>query len=313
MKDSKKSVDIGAAVIVFSLGLAFGYLYIMSQLVQIADGVWIFDEGAVIVTALMISVEVTAAAAVLLIRYFFPYLTRRAAALRALGNNGFGKLAKDPVARLAYRGIYSALNGDNVKAEEYLCQAISRTEEANNKLFCYEWLLKVYESEQNQDKILWCFRKTAETAPDNVNAQCRLGQAYFSDGRLDNALFCFEQALRYNPREGYAIYMTAKIQLIRGEDEKCLESLNRLREINENHPMVYAELAVYHAMHDEYEQCDECFRKAALCGFREIGELERRIDAIKRFRRGETYNGEDLPGEYYRRVEKEDAKSTGKD
>lgn len=314
MKKNKKTDVASAAVIIFSLLLAIAYIIIMNRLVYAAGGMLYVELGAIWLTALMISIEVTAVIAVLLVRYLMPRLFRSSAAISCLGKNSFGKLIRDPVARLAYRGVYAVLDNNPEKGVKYFEQALSQTSDTNNQLFCYEWMLRAYESdpENNQEKILWCFRKTAELAPDNVQVQCRLGQAYFSDGRLDNALHCFEQALRYNPLEGYALYMTAKIQLIRGEDEKCLETLNKLIEINESHPLVYGELAVYHAMHDELEQCDECFQKAVLCGYRESDELERRIDAIKRYRRGETYNGENLPEDYYRRVEKEPAQ-TGKD
>lgn len=314
MNKHKNTDTASAAVIIFSILLAIVYIIIMNRLVYMAGGTLYVKFSAIELTALMISLEVTAVIVVLIVRFLLPYLFRRQKALEALGGNGFGKLIKDPVARLAYRGIYSILNENYTKAEKYLEQALSRTENSANQLFCYEWLLKIYESDpdKNKDKILWCFRKTAEVAPDNAQVQCRLGQAYFSDGRLDSALYCFEQALRYNPLEGYAVYMTAKIQLIRGEDEKALETLKGLIEINENHPLVYAELAIYYAMHDEIEQCSECFQKAVFCGYRDSETLERRIDAIKRFRRGETYDGEYLPKDYYRRVE-EASDQTGKD
>lgn len=311
----KGSVDFGIFVIVLNLVMALGYVYMLSELVGSAGGAWRFDERAVTITVLFISVEVTLLILTPLMIFLVPHLTRRIAALRALGSNGFGKLALDPVARIVYRGIYCVLNGEDAKAEKYLEQAISNANSVDNQLFCYDWLLKIYEKnvDEYKDKIVRCFRETAELAPDNALAQCRLGHAYYGEGRLDSALYCFEQAMKYDPNEGFAYYTAAKIHLIRGEDEKCLETLNRLAVINESHPLVYGELAIYHAMHDEIEQCDECFKKAALCGHRELERLERQIDAIKRFRKGETYNGSDLPEDYYRRVEKPEPSTAGKD
>ncbi|MGN0648937.1 MAG: tetratricopeptide repeat protein [Oscillospiraceae bacterium] len=311
-----KNTDIAsAAVIVFSILLAIAYVIIMNKLVYAAGGMLYVELGAIQLTALMISLEVTAVVTVLLVRYLMPYIIRRQEALASLGENSFGKLAKDPTARLAYRGVYYVLDNKTAQAEKYLEQAINRADNSTNQLFCYEWLIRLYENDPDKykDKLMWCYRKTAEIAPDNARLQCRLGQMYYSDGRLDNALYCFEQSIKYNPFEGFAYYMTAKIQLIRGEDERCLETLNKLLEINESHPLVYGELAIYYAMHDDIEKCDECFNKAMLCGHRDAMTLERNIDAIKRYRRGETYYGDYLPEDYYRRVEKKDRESEGKD
>ena len=158
---------------------------------------------------------------------------------------------------------------------------------------------------ENDAKMRWCFRKAVEYAPDNPEAQSRLGHAYFSEGSLDKAQYCFEQALRYDPNNGYAYYNLAKIFLVRCEDDKALETLEKLIKLNENHPLAHAEFANYYAMHGNREKAEEECKKAQLCGVKEPDELNRRINAMLSFNETQ-FSDEDLPPLYYRKIEKSD-------
>lgn len=270
-------------------------------------------EFAIVVTGILLGVEFISVVMVLIMRLLIPHIQKRRAALKALGEHGIQKLAHDEMARLAYKGVYALLEDDFPKAEEYLNLAFNRTDINQNKSFCIEWLIKLYEHIGADDKLLWCFRKAVDLAPDSAPAQVRLGHAYYVDGKLDQAVYCFEQALRYNPNEGYAYYSMAKIHMVRGEDDKALETLNTLLKINENHPLVYAELAVIYAMHGDSEKSEEYFKKAELCGYNESEELNKRITAILKFGQAEDVSGENLPREYYRRIEPKEEKQAEKD
>ncbi len=247
-----------------------------------------------------------------IVKYIFkPYIDRRRAALRALGTHGVSKVNKDPTARLAYKGIYEFFKQNFAKSEEYLNLALSRSDFRQNQLFCIEWLIHLYEAADNLPKLLWCYRKAADYAPDNPEFQSRLGHVYYVDGKLDKAMYCFEQALRYDPNHGYSYYSIAKIQIVRGEDKKAEETLNTLIKINENHPLVYSELATLAAMHGENERCEEYYKKALLCGYKDPDELQKRISAIMKFGNTEGVDGGDLPNEYYRRIEPNEMKTDG--
>ncbi len=288
------------------------FVYIFFMLTIIGDGETLgvnMLEPAVLFTAMFIGIEVCAVIVVLFARLLIPHLQRRSAAFRALGQHGVSKTLRDPMARLAYKGVYAMLEDDFPKAEEYLNLAMSRSDVNQNKLFCIEWLIKLYEETGADDKLLWCYRKAVEFAPEIPSNQARLGHAYYVDGKLEQAMYCFQQALRYNPNEGFALYSIAKIQLIRGEDDKALETLESLEKVNSSHPLVYAELAIYWAMHDDDEKSDSFYQKAVLCGHNEQEYLYKQLDAIKRLRRGETFDGDSLPSEFYRRIEKEESQA----
>lgn len=195
-----------------------------------------------------------------------PHKAKKQAALRALGKDGIKLVRSDEIAMLAYKGIYALLSGKLAQAEELLQEALSRTDMRQNQMFCVEWLARLYEAMENNGKLMWCYRKAAEYAPDNPEMQSRLGHAYFSEGKLDQATYCFEQALRYDPNHGYSYFSLAKIQMVRGENEKAFDTLQNLVKINENHPLCHAELADWYAMNGNAEMAEEECRKAQLCG-----------------------------------------------
>lgn len=231
-----------------------------------------------------------------------PRRATRIAALRAMGKEGISLVRRDDTAKLAYKGIYSLLNGNFPQAEEYLQKSLSRSDIRQNQLFCIEWLVRLYETMDNDSKLMWCYRKAVEYAPDNPEAQSRLGHAYFSEGKLDQAEYCFEQALRYDPNHGYSYFSMAKIQMVRGEDEKAFQTLQQLVKINDNHPLCHAELADWYAMQGDAEKAEEECKKAQLCGIRDPDELNKRINAMLSFHKTD-YDEKNLPEMFYRRIE----------
>lgn len=232
-----------------------------------------------------------------------PHMAKRRAALRALGKHGVRIVRRDNTAKIVYKGILALFSDDTAKAEELLQKALSLSDSRQNQIFCLEWLRNLYENQENDSKVLWCYRKAVEYAPDDPEFQSRLGHFYYVEGKLDQAIYCFEQALRYDPNNGYSYYIMAKIALIRGEDEKARETLEKLTKINENHPLCHAELAEYYAMKGNAEKAEEECKKSQLCGVKEPDELNKRINAMLSFHNTE-YDGNDLPSAYYRRLEK---------
>lgn len=239
--------------------------------------------------------------------FIVPYINRRNAALRALGKEGIRIVHKDEVARLAYKGIYSLLKGKIPEAEDYLQQSLAQSDVRQNQTFCVEWLIRLYESTENNAKLMWGYRTAVELAPESPDSQSRLGHAYYNVGQLDKAIYHFEQALRYDANNGYAYFSLSKIYLIRDDMKKAYEMLEQLKKVNEHHPLCYVAFADYYAMNGEKEKAEEAVKKAELCGVHEPEELNRRINAMLSFHTTE-WSEKDLPAVYYRRVEKEEDK-----
>lgn len=239
--------------------------------------------------------------------FIAPYLNRRNAALRALGKEGIRIVHKDEVARLAYKGIYSLMKGRIPEAEDYLQQSLAQSDIRQNQTFCVEWLIRLYESTDNNAKLMWGYRTAVELAPENPDSQSRLGHAYYNAGHLDKAIYHFEQALRYDANNGYAYFSLSKIYLIRDDMKKAYEMLEQLKKVNEHHPLCYVAFADYYAMNGEKEKAEEAVKKAELCGVHEPEELNRRINAMLSFHTTE-WSEKDLPTIYYRRIEKDDDK-----
>jgi len=263
----------------------------------------------IIVAALLALAAVIYLSLFLITQFLVPYISRRKAALRALGKEGIRIVHRDAVAKLAYKGIYALMKGDFPKAEDCLQRALSQSDIRQNQCFCVEWLIHLYETTENESKIMWCYRKAVELAPENPEAQSRLGHAYFNNGTLDKAEYCFEQALRYDPNNGYSYFSLSKIYLIRGEDEKAFETLQDLEKVNSQHPLCHAAFADYYAIQGDKLKAEEECKKADLCGIHDPDLLNKRINAMLSFHETE-FSGEDLPGLYYRRIEKNDEKDT---
>lgn len=226
----------------------------------------------------------------------------RRAAIKALGSGGLGMIARDKVAKIAYKGILLMIKGRYAQSEEQLMRALSLSDVRQNQLFCVEWLVRLYEATSDDERLLWCYKKAVDYAPEKPELQSRLGHAYYVDGRLDDAMFCFRQALHFDPNHHYSEYSIAKIYIARGEDDKAIELLTELSRKQENHPLVYAELATILAMKGEEEKSRECYQKAVLLGYNEPDKLARRMTAICAFNNAEDADGSDLPAEYYRHI-----------
>ncbi len=253
----------------------------------------------IIIAAIYLLASIFMLIYLILYSFVLPRIARRKAALRALGKDGIKVLRTEKTARMAYKGIYYAMGGKLAKGEGFLRQALDMADVRQNRLFCIEWLIRIYEETENDSKLMWCMRKAVEYAPDNPDAQSRLGHAYYTEGKLDQAEYCFNQAIRYDPNNGYSYFSLAKIFLIRGQDEKAFETLSTLLKINESHPLAHAELAEYYAMQADKEKAEEECKKAQLCGIKEPEELNRRINAMLSFHCTD-YDGKDLPEAYYR-------------
>lgn len=235
--------------------------------------------------------------------FIVPHIKCRKTALAALGKEGIRVIWHEENARLAYKGIYALLNGKILDAEDYLQESLAKSDIRQNQLFCVEWLIHLYESTENNAKLLWCYRKSVELAPENAELQSRLGHAYFNIGALEKSEYHFEQALRYDANNGYSYFSLSKIYLIRGDMEKAFDVLQKLQKVNEQHPLCHAALADYYAMLGDKEKAEEECKKAVLCGINEPESLNKRINAMLSFHCTD-YSGDDLPVLYYRRIEK---------
>ncbi len=280
----------------------------VSILAIIAAYFLIPEERDTVITggAVIIGFAVMVCIVEILTNTFVYDLKCRRAALKAMGKDGFKAVMKDKVAKTAHKGIYSMIKGDYAGAEEQLMQALSLADVRQNQLFCIEWLVRLYETTSDDSKLMWCYRKAADYAPDNPEIQSRLGHAYFVDGKLDKAMYCFEQALHYDPNHGYSGYSIAKIHIARGEDDIAIEKLTELARVQENHPLIFAELATVHAMKGDEEKSREYYQKAILLGYNEPDKLARRMTAICEFNNAKNADGDDLPQEYYRRIQKDE-------
>ncbi len=285
------------------------FLQFLAVSLGITFGLFLLVYGAMADKDIMLPLLICTAVGVVLIYALSCLATaaeRRNIAIRAMGKDGFKVIMKDKVGRIAYKGVYAFIMGNLPLAEEHLTNALNLSDVRQNQVFCIEWLIRVHEQTGDSAKLLWSFRRAAEYSPDNPEVQSRLGHAYYVEGKLEKAKYCFEQAIHYDPNHGYSHYSLAKIEMVRGNSEKAIEILEKLTEIQENHPLIFAELAVIYAINDNEEKAKENYDKAILCGYEKPVELSARMTAIRSFNHSESFDGSDLPSDYFRYIEKED-------
>lgn len=298
MNNNKKKISVDVIVIIAIVFFILLFLFLLYP--DTTMMIYVASAGFVCCLSLLFKSIIE--------NFIAPYINRRNAALRALGKEGIRIVRKDEVAKLAYKGIYSLLKGRIPEAEDYLQQSLAQSDVRQNQLFCVEWLIRLYESAENNAKLMWGYRTAVELAPENPESQSRLAQAYYSAGHLDKAIYHFEQALRYDANNGYAYFSLAKIYLIRDDMKKAYEMLEMLKKVNEHHPLCYVAFADYYAMNGEKEKAEEAVKKAELCGVHEPEELNKRINAMVSFHTTD-WSEKDLPAIYYRKVDKEEEKS----
>lgn len=296
--DERSTILIGILVwVLFIVFMVTGYMLVGED-----KDMLLFIGGTILGSSVVVSL--VALLNITLVRYF----RIRRAALKAMGKGAYSAVMRDRVAKIAYKGIFAFVSGDTASAEEHLIKALNLSDVRQNQLFCIEWLSRVYEMTDDSAKIMWAYRKAADYAPDNPEIQSRLGHAYYVEGKLDQAVYCFEQALHYDPNHGYSRYSIAKVHAVRGEDDIAVAQLEELAAIQENHPLVYSELAVLYAMNRNKEKCRENYEKAILCGYDQAQVLSGRITAIFRFNESGDADGSNLPSEYYRHIQTEEEK-----
>lgn len=243
----------------------------------------------------MVGIVAFACALGLTINHYFD-LSKKA--FGALGKHKITVVFRDRNARMCYKGIMAMMKGRLAKAEELLMEALNNSDVLQNQLFCIEWLGKIYEMTGDQANVLWTYRRSAELAPDRADLQCRLGNAYYADGKLDKAMYCFEQAIKYDPNNGYPYYNIAKIYMIRSEYDKAHEEFEQLLKINDSHPLVFAEMATLYAIENDVEKAKEYCTKAIMCGIKDPESLSASITAILNLGRAKDYDESDIPHEY---------------
>ncbi len=290
---------LGAVVCFVAVGFFMLLIYMMMYMERAEDRSLI-----IICCGALAAVSFGAALIAVLNETLFYHIRLRRKALRSLGKDGIKAVINDDTARLAFKGIYYFHKGDYAKAEEKLMLALDRSDNRNNQVFCTEWLYNLYEETSNDPRRLWAMRKAVEYSPDSVPAQLRLGHRYYADGNLENAMYCFKQAIKYDPINGYASYMIAKIHMIQGRDDEAIATLEGLLKSNESHPLVHAELAIFHAINKNDEQSREHYQKAIMCGYDDPHKLSAQITAINDFNNAEGATLDDLPSDYYRHIEK---------
>jgi tetratricopeptide (TPR) repeat protein len=106
------------------------------------------------------------------------------------------------------------------------------------------------------------YRQALRTAPDDVDSLVSVGNALFGEGREDEAADCYRRALKSNPNNPEAHVNLAVILAHRGQVEEAMEHDRKALENNPNHITAHVNLAVALATRGRYEEAIEHYRQA---------------------------------------------------
>jgi tetratricopeptide (TPR) repeat protein len=93
------------------------------------------------------------------------------------------------------------------------------------------------------DEAIAHYEEALRIRPDYSNAHINLGTARKSQGRIDEAFGHFVEALRLNPRSLEANYNLGVVYAVRGRDDDAIGHYRRALEIDPSHPRVHGNLA----------------------------------------------------------------------
>jgi len=106
-----------------------------------------------------------------------------------------------------------------------------------------------------------------QVADDNLVAEVNLGVALFSRGQTDEAIFHFQRALRFDPRDPAANFYVGLYEVQRGEDRPGAQHLATALNSLGNTPvpwkeMAYTDLGTAYRQMGEYQKARESFQVA---------------------------------------------------
>ena len=168
----------------------------------------------------------------------------------------------DPELRYHYSLMLVKDNRDLIKAQNQLETVI---EAAPDNVDAYNMLGKIAEQNKDFGKARYYYEKVLELDADYQGINYRLGSVilnYFEDQK-DLASTYFQQAMKHNPKNAYATYRYAKLLRDSYDDQtKSIEYLNKVLEIQPDHPMANFDIAMIYQQLGERQLANDFYLKA---------------------------------------------------
>lgn len=151
------------------------------------------------------------------------------------------------IMNLFKHAMMSSIMGNYPAAIEYYQNFIDKASKCCNDL-------KSGSKTQSVDEV--------EAAINLINAWCNLGNVFKFLDTPNDALKCFDEALKLHPKDPLALREMGEIYHEQGEYEKALECFNKCTELNPNDVNAWVGLGILYETMGKLENSIDCYHKA---------------------------------------------------
>jgi len=193
----------------------------------------------------------------------------------------------DKGAKLAYRGIYSFLDGDFSKAIKCLEKSLKYSYVPQNCSFCYDWIARCYDAQDKTTEALTYSVKAVQAEPSNIKSLFNLAEMYARDGAFEKSHFYYNMVHKYDSKNPQAYFMQGMLSMGIGNYDEAREHFLKTVELEPKFHSAYSELSVIAAIEGDYSQADSYRAKADAQPFgnftnSDSERLQKRLNSIKR-------------------------------
>lgn len=184
---------------------------------------------------------------------------------------------------LARQGIQSYTSGDPEQGIEELTQAIDVGADDYELEELYAILGNAYTelSLPDYEEAISAYEKSLEINPDYYIAWVSLGVAYRNLDDYEQAQFHYDKALEIEPEYAELHSSLGTLAILQDQPEKAIESFEKAIEIDSQLDIAYGNLALALAMVGRFDDADDALQKAAVRGYKQTDEIQRRIDNLR--------------------------------
>lgn len=168
----------------------------------------------------------------------------------------------DKGAKLAYKGIMKFFAEKYNGAAEYFEDALKLNLHEDNKAFCFEWLSHCYYKQGKLTDYKKIRKRAAQALATNDNALTAYGACLADDGDFENAIYYYNQALKYNPNNCIAYRTLGLIEQSKGNYDKAIEYFDTALKVSGQDVLSLYEKAVCLAAKGDYKEAEALMTQA---------------------------------------------------
>ena len=137
-------------------------------------------------------------------------------------------------------------------------------------------------SYREYEEAIFCYEQAIKLKPDYADAYCRMGLAYhYGRKDYDKAVEFYNKSLELNPNDDYPYYCIGNIYMFQKQNyDKAIECFKKAVELNPHWPFSYYNLGTAYGYQGDQEKEMEYQKKAARLGHEDAQDMFRRMGIL---------------------------------